>query len=180
MVNNLFVGLAATIGVIFGIILTVAVYIFIGFCEYRVLKILGYKNPWMAWVPFLNYYALGDVAADGRENLMMFGKELPAFLFKFWWIGSFVADRIPGIGGVLSTVIRILFLGIVLIEIYSRVENKNIEEVKVIGFVSAAITLIAYIKFLTYDKDLRVSTVYTSEPVNYDAPYSDTGEDDQQ
>ena len=56
---------AASMGVLIVILaILVALYVLSSIAIMRVLKILGYANVWMAWIPFLNYFALANVTAD--------------------------------------------------------------------------------------------------------------------
>lgn len=134
----------------------VALYVVEALAIMRVLTILGYQNPWMAWIPLLNYFALARVTADENGNTRIFGFELPNMVFSFWWIAWLAVDYIPNVGGLLGIVLRVICLGTCFIYIYSHVENKPESEVKALGYVSGLIPIIAIVKFLTYDKNLRV------------------------
>lgn len=140
-------------------LISIGMYVLISLACYRVFIILGYKNAWMAWVPVVRYYGLGDVMADGRTELPLFGANVPAILFKLWFIGAWAVSFVPGIGGLLNIAVRVICYGQVLGEIFARIENRPYNDVKTIGYVSGAITIIAYIKFLMYDKNLRVIPV---------------------
>lgn len=134
----------------------VALYVVEALAIMRVLTILGYQNPWMAWIPLLNYFALARVTANENGNTRIFGFELPNMVFCFWWVAWLAVDYIPNVGGLLGIVLRVICLGTCFIYIYSRVENKPESEVKALGYVSGLIPIIAIVKFLTYDKNLRV------------------------
>lgn len=133
----------------------VAAYVLSSLAASRVLKIYGYKNAWMAWIPVLNFYALGDAAVP--HSLAFGGVELPAILFKVWWLLSFAVGYIPEIGSWLSLAVQIFFLGSVITEIYAAVEGKKKEDVRILGYLSGWIPIISWIKFLTYDKAKRIA-----------------------
>ena len=134
----------------------VGLYVVEALAIMRVLTILGYANPWMAWIPLLNYFALARVTADQNGNTRILGFELPNMLFCFWWAAWLAVGYIPKVGNLLGLVVRVICLGTCFIYIYSRVENKPEAEVQALGYVSGLIPIVAIVKFLTYDKNLRV------------------------
>lgn len=143
--------------IIFILVILIGVYVLTALAIGRVLAIYGYENTWMAWIPFINYFALADAVCEGRQTLSLFGKELPAILFKFWWIGQYILSQIPYIGWICSIAVAVLFFGTVLTECYARIEDRPVEDMQVLGFISGWITIIPIIKFLTYDKNKRLS-----------------------
>ncbi len=148
---------AASMGVLIVILaILVALYVLSSIAIMRVLKILGYANAWMAWIPFLNYFALANVTADADGKNKIFGAELPNIVFSFWWVLQIIFNRIPNVGGLLATILQVICLGTCFINIYSRIENKDEKDVQAIAYVSGLIPIIAIVKFLCYDKNLRV------------------------
>lgn len=134
----------------------VAVYVVEALAIMRVLTILGYESPWMAWIPLLNYFALARVTANENGNTRILGFELPNIVFCFWWVAWLAVDYIPNVGSFLGMVLRVICLGTCFIYIYSRVENKPESEVQALGYVSGLIPIVAIVKFLSYDKNYRV------------------------
>ena len=67
---------------------------------------MGYHMPWMAWVPYLNTYAVGDATADlcGHNGKVgVYGKfSFPTALCRFWFVINIVLG-IAGRGGGLYT-----------------------------------------------------------------------------
>ena len=81
--------LGASIGVILlCLVVMVACYVLYAVSHMKALKALGYKNAWLAWIPYGVFYACADAAAEGEgEKVKLFGSlELPAMVFKLWWI----------------------------------------------------------------------------------------------
>ena len=81
--------LGASIGVILlCLVVVVACYVLYAVSHMKALKALGYKNAWLAWIPYGVFYACADAAAEGEgEKVKLFGSlELPAMVFKLWWI----------------------------------------------------------------------------------------------
>ncbi len=148
---------AASMGVLVVLLaVIVVVYVLSALAIMRVLTILGYANPWMAWIPFLNYFALANVTANAEGNTKVLGFDVPNMVFNFWWVLQLIFNRIPNVGGLLATILQVICLGTCCINVYSRIENKPEKDVQVIGYVSGLIPIIAIVKFLTYDKNLRV------------------------
>ena len=137
------------------LVVLIALYIVSSLSIFRLLKIYGYQNAWIAWIPIINQYALGDVAIT-EEKVKIGTVDLPAFLFKFWWIGAFILGYIPEIGTLAALAVQIFFFGTVLTRIYATVENRPEKDVRIVGYLSGWIPLIAYIKFLLYGKDRQI------------------------
>jgi hypothetical protein len=49
---------ASGVGGLIGLVVSLVFYVVISFCTYTFLKKLDYENPWMAWIPFANTYAI--------------------------------------------------------------------------------------------------------------------------
>lgn len=91
---------AASMGVLVVLlVVVVAVYVLSALAIMRVLTILGYANPWMAWIPFLNYFALANVTANAEGNTKVLGFDVPNMVFNFWWVLQLIFNRIPNVGG---------------------------------------------------------------------------------
>ena len=74
---------------------------------------------------------------------------------------------------ILGTIATIIGLETVCGHAYARIEGKSYDETKVLGLLSGFVSGIAVIKFLTYDKNLRLNTQpnYTEPNVpTYGAP----------
>lgn len=130
-------------------LVAVAWYVVKALAIYKLLNLYGYDKAWLAWIPYGQYYALGDVACGGAETLPLFGKELPELLYKLWWIAAIVLFYIPTIGVWVYWAIQILFLGTVFTKIFMDTENKTQEEARVIGYISGAVPIVAAIKFFS-------------------------------
>lgn len=139
--------------VIFVFAILVGFYLLSSAAIFKVLHIYDYSNAWMAWIPFLNFYALADAASEGHQTMQLFGHMVPLALFEFWWVIAFILNYVPFIGWMLSFAVQIIFLGTVFSFIYARVEHKPIHTMTALGFISGIVPLIAYIKFLAYPKD---------------------------
>lgn len=54
-------------------VISIAVYVFTAFAIYTIAKRRGIANPWLAWVPFAQYWMFGSVADHYRKVAL--GKE---------------------------------------------------------------------------------------------------------
>lgn len=141
-------------GIFWGTILFVLVLMGIlcvlyGISHSKALKALGYARPWMVWIPFANYWAFAEVALDGEENINLFDSfSVPATLFKLWWLIMYGVSVVPGVGAILSTVMRVICLGTCYTKVYARLDGKTEEETQGLGYVSGFFPIIAIFKFL--------------------------------
>ena len=70
--------LGASIGVILlCLVVMVACYVLYAVSHMKALKALGYKNAWLAWIPYGVFYACADAAAEGE-----------ALNFRQWYSSS--------------------------------------------------------------------------------------------
>lgn len=97
-------------------IFLVAYYIMRAIALYRFFKTAGYSHPWMAWMPYLNLYAIGDFTSHRcGENgkVSMFGAiPIPAGLCRYWFVIYFILNMTlesMGMAGSLITLAVTLF-----------------------------------------------------------------------
>ncbi|MCM1113742.1 MAG: hypothetical protein NC399_10870 [Muribaculum sp.] len=134
---------------IFMLLLTGIFYVFYGISHAKALKALGYDRPWMAWIPFAQYWAFAEVALDGKESINLFDSfDVPATLFKLWWLIVYCVSFVPGVGAVLSIAVRVICLGTCYIKVYARLDGKTEAETQALGYVSGFFPIIAAFKFL--------------------------------
>lgn len=153
-----YAGLIAALGIylIFVLVIVVAVYVLYSISHMKALKALGYDKPWMAWIPFANYWALAEVALNGEESMNLFGSfSVPAIAFKLWWVIAYVVMFVPGVGNFLYFVVSIIGLGTCYIKMYARLDGKDEKDVRVVGYLSGWIPLIAMCKFLAGKYDAK-------------------------
>lgn len=93
------------------VVVGIVYYIMRSLALYRLLKQVGYHRPWMAWVPYLNIYAVGDVTADlcgENEKVALFGKtSIPAVLCRFWFFINIVLTMPSGEFGLFCNLITV-------------------------------------------------------------------------
>lgn len=137
----------------FMFIFYVAFYLLCAYAIVKALRLMGYPNSWAGWIPLFQLYALADICHDENGNVVLFGQIIPAMLFNFWWLVSLAAGRIPYFGDLLALALQIICLGTCFIKIFSTVERRSEEEVRILGYVSGFIPLIGIIKILCYRRD---------------------------
>ncbi len=140
------------------LVICIAVYILYCIAWKRVLKMYGYKNTWMAWIPFLQYYALADAAIGKKDKVKFLCWDMTPFIFKYWIvlpvIQFFFINNIFLSYAVL--IAQIVCLGTVFAYIYADAEEENYDKTKFMGLVSGAFCIVAMVKFLSYDKNKRI------------------------
>ena len=150
-------------------VISIIIYVCTSLGVEKILQKYEYKKSWMAWLPYFRQYALGDIAAEGEYRVEFLGREFPSLVFKFPWVPNLIlsillipvveqdADVIGGVTIILGIIFIIISIcqaivfGEIYTRIYSRVENRPREDVKVIGYLSGFIGLIPFVKFLRYD-----------------------------
>ena len=145
-------GLAAffAVGAVFMVIVGIiglAAYIFNSLQHQKVFKKLGYANAWMAWIPFAFNYALADIACPD-EGFVLFGKTIEKNLFKFYMVVLFVASFVPVVGGIVSLVGNVYCTGFCYNRLFAHLEQKSLEECKVVAYCSGFCPIIAAFKFM--------------------------------
>lgn len=147
-------GMGMAIIAIVGIVV-IACYVIFSVSHMKALKAMGYDKAWLAWIPYGVFYACADAAAEGEgEKVKLFGSlELPAMVFKLWWILPVALLFIPVNGtveNVITIVLNVVFLGCSYAKMYAKLEGKQESETQAIGCVSGLIPIIAVVKFLSY------------------------------
>ena len=147
-------GMGMAIIAIVGIVV-IACYVIFSVSHMKALKAMGYDKAWLAWIPYGVFYACADAAAEGEgEKVKLFGSlELPAMVFKLWWILPLALLFIPVNGtveNVITIVLNVVFLGCSYAKMYAKLEGKQKSETQAIGCVSGLIPIIAVVKFLSY------------------------------
>lgn len=135
--------------VIFGI----AIWCLWGYACMKVLKALDYTNPWMAWIPFLNTFALANCTADEDGNTKIGNWKLPTIVFSFWFVAGWILSYVPSVGSLLNLLLQVACMGTCFSYIYSMCENKEEKDVTTIAVVSGFVPIVALVKFLSYKPD---------------------------
>ena len=152
------------------LVLILPVYIVCALSEMHVLKLVKYDKVWMAWIPFANVYALMDGFKDVIIGFPLLNLCIGNQYFKITYFVSIIltflgATANKGIGTIISLVLLMLNASIYTY-IYAVMENKGINETKIIGLISAFIPLIAIIKFFMYNENNLVNNQLAYNIIN--------------
>ena len=154
---NLFtMGVGFIILAIFILLIAAAIYVFNSLFMMKALTHIGYKHPWFAWIPFLNSYAIADLAKGDENGLIdILGWKFDVRAYKFYWalpimISSFSIFMIP-LGSILGLAINAVCGAICYKEFYSNFETID-KKNEWVCYVTGICPIIAPIKFLCYKK----------------------------
>jgi len=131
--------------------IVIAIYIVYSLAFFKALKKVDYRNPWLAWIPVAQHFALADAAFDDDKetSVIFFGKcTLPKMVVNFYWVITYVIAFIPVIGSIASLILNVLVLGAIFAKLFVKIEGGTYEEKRAVAYISAVIPLIAAIKFL--------------------------------
>ena len=136
------------------VLIVIAWYVVSSIAHMKALKALGYDKAWLAWIPYGVFYACADAVTGQDEKVKLFGSlEIPAMVFKLWWIVPVAFLLLPlngTIESLINLVLNVVFLGCTYAKMYARLENKQENETQAIGCVSGFIQIVAVVKFLMY------------------------------
>lgn len=109
-------------------------YVAFSWSHMKALKALGYDKAWLAWIPFGVLFACSDAVTGDADQVRMFNSfEVPAAVFKFWWIAQ-LALWVLSLSGPLATLINlalnITFYGCTYAKMYALLERKAEEETR--------------------------------------------------
>ena len=140
------------------LIIVLVLYLVDAIARFKYLKIRGYVNAWMAFIPILNVYACVDATYGNVEKISVFGISLPAMIVKLYpliiSVLAGIISRIPNVGGI-SSALSIVSLA-VGIAVFIDMQERLQQEVS-LGFAILAniIAVIAPIKLLISCKGLN-------------------------
>ncbi|MDD2958143.1 MAG: hypothetical protein PHE06_08465 [Lachnospiraceae bacterium] len=119
---------------------------------YWLLQRSNYRWPWLAWLPFFRYFALAGAMddGDGFTSIYLIGQRIQTDLFRFWPFVALLLSRVSRVGSLLEVLFTILCLGSSFTSVYSRLEGRDVNDVKVLGYLSGWIPLIGVIKITGY------------------------------
>lgn len=169
-------------GGIFDVLATFAMIVFALFAVYyifssatnaKALRMVGYKYAWIAWIPYLRYYAIADATKeDGPETKIYDTMAVPNVLYTLWWvllliIGVFdngLTFWLPTtLASVVDFTLRGVFLGGAYGRLYAKLEGKSIKDTNIIGAWSGILPIIAAFKFMKYNPDKKENIVDTTD-----------------
>jgi len=105
--------LFAVIGMIVGIVVGIAFYIFYAYALYRLAKSRNIEMAWLAWIPIAHMYVIGKLA----KSIKISDIEIPSLeiVLPVSMVVYILLNRIT----VLGTIITLLFIVLNLLSLYS-------------------------------------------------------------
>lgn len=112
----------STLGIIFGVIFSIVLYIIFSYSLYTMVKKRDMQNPWMAWIPFVNFYCVGKMVGPiSIFKLSITNTEIILPLAFALFIGL---AYIPLVGFILSAS-GLLVLVIAMNKLYQQFDPEN-------------------------------------------------------
>lgn len=125
------------------LIICIPLYIWQSYELQKALKRLCYDKPWMAWIPFANYYAMASVCDEENGKVNVIGLNVDATLFRFWWAISLAVAFVPVFGSMLNVALTVICAGKCYATIFSKLERLSEKDVAVQAYLSPIIFLVA-------------------------------------
>ncbi len=111
-----------TLGIIFRVIFGVILYLVFSFSLYTMVKKRGMHNPWLAWIPIVNFYCVGKIVGDIKIfKLHLTNTEIILPLAFALFIGL---TYIPLVGFILSAA-GLLVLVLAMHKLYQLFDPEN-------------------------------------------------------
>ncbi len=111
-----------TLGLIFGIVFGIALYLLFSYSLYMMVKKRGMPNPWLAWVPIVNFFCIGKMVGDIHIfKLHLTNTEIILPLSFVLFVGL---AYVPLVGFILSA-IGLLVLVIAFHKLYETFDPEN-------------------------------------------------------
>ena len=179
----LFEQLLGTVGLVVSFIaLTIAIawYVWESLIMYKVLVARQYKNSWMAWKPYLCYFALADTTKDGKEKTKVLNLfNIPTWLYLFYWIILIAFDffiKVPFIYNfIIYITVSVIFRGSIYAKLFAWYDDVPESEKMALGIFAGVVNIVG-IAIMTgwrlervqeskkiQDSDTRVEDVPISE-----------------
>lgn len=149
---------------VYGVI--AAYYIFTSAANAKALRLLGYQRAWLAWIPYLRYYALAAATKEDGQKTRIFDRwDLPTVLYELWFPLLFLVQimdhstgdifmvymSVPGM--LLYFIVMAIFLGATYTKVYAKLQNKTEKECITLGLWSGVLPILAAIEFCAVRKN---------------------------
>ena len=135
-------------------ILLAIAYVISSLAFVKVFTKLGYQSPVLGWVPILNLYILATLVSTGVKQVKVLGiAEIDVTLYRFAWLLAVAVSFIPGIGKVLSLIIRVIYFGDLYSRVYAATDDTSVEDQVGLGIVSGIFSIVFIVKALAADSN---------------------------
>ena len=133
-------------------VIFIALYLLDAIATFKYLKVRGYENAWMAFIPIVNTYASVDATYGNVDTIKVLGIQLPAIVVKLYplifSVLSGVCSRIPTVGSALATIISVATIVLAVVVFIDMMERINTEVTVGFAVLANIIAIIAPIKIL--------------------------------
>ena len=137
---------------LFAFVIMVVLYILGAIARFKYLRVRGYENSWLAFIPVINVYGLVEATYGKGEKIRIYGWDAPAIVLKIWpiinFILSFFLSPIPYIGGVIGLVLTILNIMFLVLIFRDSMERLNKQVSSGLAVLAILITLVQNIMLL--------------------------------
>lgn len=143
------------LGLLIGIVILaigIVCYILSSYSLYNILKAVGYDTPWLAWIPFCQYFAIVMVFNYKKDqNICIFGLSIPRPVAGFASTIAAILQNIPFIGWIFP-ILALLINGFILAEMFDICEDSEPGKNTAMGIVSSVVFFIQIFMFFKYMK----------------------------
>ena len=170
---------------VFGLV--TAYYIFSSAANAKALRMIGYNKAWLAWVPYLRYWAIADATKDDGPTTRIYGRwNVYNALYTLWFALLFVVQLMDGgitvfipaaLGTILDLIIMGVFLGGAYAKVLSRITGKPEEECYFFGAWSGVFPIVAAIRFCFAKKNQKIESNISADAVNAEEKTKDIDKD---
>jgi len=112
----------STLGIIFGIIFGVLLHLLFSYSLHTMVKKRGMPNPWLAWIPVVNFYCIGKMT--GNISIFKLNLTNMEIILPFAFALFIGLAYVPLVGFILSA-IGLLVLVIAMHRLYETFDRKN-------------------------------------------------------
>lgn len=138
--------LAVLMLVIVSLVMALAFYLTASVTNYLALKRVGYDKPYLAFIPFVNMWALTQVCYSQDGYVEIFGKKVNKAIFEFYWVLLLVMPGIPYIGSVAALLLRLFGMGKCMEDLYTRMDNNIVKDSnKYLAYIGAGLGVEVFI-----------------------------------
>lgn len=146
--------------VVFGNIISLAIYVVSAFAFYKIGKLRGIEYPWMAFVPFFSLYIIGYIGDTLKYNTPKLNKYLFNVPLSFVLPGALLVSSfsymVPLVGGLLNMFLNLaVYVGQLLIY-YMIFEHYADSNQKILFTLLSIIPVVGPLLVLYCIKDQRV------------------------
>lgn len=141
--------------IVFG--LAAAYYIFTSAANAKALRMVGYDKAWLAWVPYLRYWAIAEATKNEGHTTKIYGRwNVPNTLYTLWFTLLLVVQIIDSgltiwfpasLGMIIDSIIMGVLLGGAYAKLLSKITHKTEPQCYTFGICSGVFPIIAAFKF---------------------------------